>query len=125
MADHEPPVRIRVTGPQRTTAPHRRDLLIREIDEQTEIGEIYMRALMRSQLRLAGLVIAVLGLTLGLLPVVFLLWPVTRTQHLLGIPLPWVLLGVAVYPVLLGLGWFYVRQAERNERDFTELVERE
>ncbi|HET7173905.1 MAG TPA: hypothetical protein VFI30_06475 [Nocardioidaceae bacterium] len=125
MADHEPPVRIRVTGPHRATAPHRRDLLVREIDEQTEIGEIYMRALMRSQLRLAGLVIAVLGLTLGLLPVVFLLWPATRTQHLLGIPLPWLLLGVAVYPVLLGLGWFYVRQAERNERDFTELVERE
>jgi hypothetical protein len=39
-------------------------------------------------------------------------------------PLPWVLLAVAVYPFLLLLGWLYVRAAERNERDFTEVVER-
>ena len=30
-------------------------------------------------------------------------------------------LGVLVYPLLLGLGWF-VRRAERNERDFADLV---
>ncbi len=39
-------------------------------------------------------------------------------------PLPWLLLAFAVYPVLLGLGWVYVRAAERNERDFTDVVER-
>ena len=44
--------------------------------------------------------------------------------HLLGLPLPWLLLGVLVYPAMLGLGWFYVRQAERNEHDFTDLVDR-
>jgi hypothetical protein len=38
--------------------------------------------------------------------------------------LPWLLLGVLVYPAMLGLGWFYVRQAERNEHDFTDLVDR-
>jgi len=40
----------------------------------------------------------------------------------LGLPVPWLLLGVVVYPALLGLGWVYVRRAERNERDFAELV---
>ncbi len=39
-------------------------------------------------------------------------------------PLPWVLLGFAVYPVMFGLGWFYVRASERTERDFTDVVER-
>jgi hypothetical protein len=31
---------------------------------------------------------------------------------------------VLVYPVLLGLGWFYVRYAERNEAGFVRLVDR-
>ncbi len=44
--------------------------------------------------------------------------------HVLGMPLPWVLLAFGVYPFLLLLGWLYVRAAERNERDFTEVVER-
>ena len=37
-------------------------------------------------------------------------------------PLAWLLLGVVVYPWLVLLGWAYVRRAERNERDFAELV---
>jgi hypothetical protein len=43
--------------------------------------------------------------------------------HLLGLPLPWLLLGVLVYPALVLAAWLYVRQAERNERDFSELVQ--
>jgi hypothetical protein len=42
----------------------------------------------------------------------------------LGMPLAWVILGFAAYPVLIGLGWVYVRTAERNERDFADMVER-
>jgi hypothetical protein len=34
----------------------------------------------------------------------------------------WLLLGVVAYPFLWGLGWFYVRRAERNERDFADLM---
>jgi hypothetical protein len=41
-----------------------------------------------------------------------------------GVRLPWLLLGVLAYPFLLLVGWVYVRMAERNERDFAELVER-
>ena len=32
------------------------------------------------------------------------------------------LLGILVYPVLVLLGWRYVRSAERNERDFADLM---
>ena len=43
---------------------------------------------------------------------------------MLGLQLPWLLLGVLAYPALLAGGALYVRLAERNERDFVELVER-
>lgn len=116
--------RIRVTGPAGSSTRARHIEVVREIDAQTPLGEIYMRSLMRSQLRLAFVVLAVLMLTLGALPLVFAVVPESREAHLLGLPLPWLLLGVLVYPAMLGLGWFYVRQAERNEHDFTDLVDR-
>jgi hypothetical protein len=53
----------------------------------------------------------------------FVVAPVTRTTQVLGLPLPWLLLGGVVYPVLIGLGAFYVHRAERNEQSFSELVE--
>ena len=116
--------RVRVTRPAGTSTRPRHIEVIREIDAQTPLGEIYMRSLMRSQLRLAFVVLAVLILTLGALPLVFAVVPESREAHLLGLPLPWLLLGVLVYPAMLGLGWFYVRQAESNEHDFTDLVDR-
>jgi hypothetical protein len=33
------------------------------------------------------------------------------------------LLGFLVYPAILGVGWWYVRHAEGNEEQFTDLVE--
>lgn len=96
-----------------------------EIDAQTGVGEVYMRSLMRSQLRLAIAVTMTLVLTLGLLPLLFTLLPSTRRVALLGIPLPWVLLGFVVYPCLITLGWVYVRRAERNEQAFSDLVDQE
>jgi hypothetical protein len=42
--------------------------------------------------------------------------------RVLGVPVPWLLLGVLFHPWLLGLGWVYVRRAEANERDFADLV---
>jgi hypothetical protein len=60
----------------------------------------------------------------GLLPVLFVLAPETRTTTVLGVPLPWLLLGLVVYPFLVLLGWVYVHRAERNEQSFSDLVER-
>lgn len=93
-----------------------------EIDAQSQLGDALLRSLMRAQLRLAAVVLLLLGITLGSLPFVFEVAPVVRRVHVLGIPLPWLLLGVLVYPVLLGLGWFYMRSAERNEAGFVRLV---
>ena len=38
-----------------------------------------------------------------------------------SLPLSWLLLGIAVYPLLIVLGWRYVLRAERNERDFADV----
>ncbi|SLJ82485.1 integral membrane protein [Mycobacteroides abscessus subsp. abscessus] len=39
-----------------------------------------------------------------------------------GIRLPWLLLGVAVYPALFLIGRLYVALAERNEADFLDVT---
>ena len=44
-------------------------------------------------------------------------------MHVLGLPLPWLLLGSSSTRCSLAAAWLYVRQAERNERDFAELVQ--
>jgi hypothetical protein len=116
----DPVDRIRVTGPTRRSTTATRT---REIDAGTRVGAIYMRSLLREQLRLALRVLAVLFGAVGAIPLVFHLAPGLAGVHVLGVPLAWLLLGVLVYPFLLVLGWRYIRRAEDNERDFTDLVE--
>lgn len=96
----------------------------REIDEQTGIGELYMAALIRTQLRLAISVCVVFTVVLGGLPLLFAVLPGLGTWSLLGVPLPWLVLGALVYPVIILGGWRYTVLAERNEREFADLVER-
>lgn len=114
--------RVRITSPLTTASLHVRRTVQQEIDESTGIGEVYVRSLVRSQLRAALLVITTLMLTLGSLPVVFWLLDDLTELDVMGVPLPWIVLAVAVYPGLVLLGWLYVRQADKSERDFTALV---
>ncbi|MDP9867024.1 MULTISPECIES: hypothetical protein [Streptosporangium] len=118
------PRREVVTSPRTTAARHPRYPVTREIDEQTRLGEVYMRSLIRTQFRLALFVCTVLGCVVGGLPMLFLLVPELREVQLLGIPLPWAVLAGLIYPAFVIGAWLYVRQAERNERHFAELVER-
>ncbi|WP_371829490.1 hypothetical protein [Rhodococcoides yunnanense] len=94
-----------------------------EVQEQTEVGDAMVRGLVRAQLllsvRLALLTLAVLFA----IPLVSLVVPAFADALVFGIRLPWLVLGVAVYPLLLGVGWVYVRQAERNEHEFVDLVD--
>ncbi|WP_405909847.1 MULTISPECIES: hypothetical protein [unclassified Streptomyces] len=109
--------RVTVTGvPRRTrrTSGYYRPRT--EIDEQTTLGHTYVRSLMRSQLRVALVVLAVLVLLVAPLPLVFAAMPD-------GATLEWAVLGFCVYPPLVLLARWYVRRAERNERDFVRLVE--
>ncbi|TYK47361.1 DUF485 domain-containing protein [Actinomadura decatromicini] len=118
------PGRVLVTGPRTRAVRRPRYPVTREIDEQTGLGEAYMRSLVRTQLRLAAGLCLVLGAVAFGLPLLFEVFPAVREQEVLGAPLPWVLLGGLIYPWFVGVGWWYVRQAERNEDDFAELVDR-
>lgn len=115
--------RTRITHPRTTAArsvPARPPA--REVDELTVLGELYLASLMRSQRRVAFGVCAV---TVGLLMVL----AVTVAEFgdwsritVLGIQLPWILVGCAIYPVLGGIGSVAVHLAERNERAFAALM---
>nr|BEK62978.1 hypothetical protein KPHV_02050 [Kitasatospora purpeofusca] len=80
-----------------------------------------MRSLMRSQLRAALSALGLLLLLVGTLPLLFAA-PTAGSFPARG-PILWAVLGVAVHPVIWLLARRYVRRAERNERDFTGLVE--
>lgn len=116
---------MRVTSP-RTGAPRPAPprSATTDIDEQTVVGELYISSLVRTQLRLGLAVLAAFGVTVGGLPLLFLLAPGLSGVELLGIPLPWLLLGVGAYPAIGLAAWAHLRAAERIERDFAELVER-
>ncbi|KIQ15977.1 hypothetical protein ASG56_04065 [Rhodococcus sp. Leaf7] len=94
-----------------------------EVQEQTEVGEAMINGLVRTQLALALRTAAVVVLLLGIVPVVWVLAPAAGAVQVLGIGLPWWLLAVGSYPLLLVAGYRFVRSAERNEQEFTELVE--
>ena len=119
-----PPRRVRVTSPRMTAGRPRRVDVTSEIDAQTRLGEVYMSSLLRAQQRLAGMVLGALALLVAGVPLVYWIFPRLNDVTVLGMPLAWGFLGFAVYPVLLALGWFYVRAAERNERDFADVVNR-
>jgi hypothetical protein len=115
--------RVRITHPRTTAArsvPPRPPM--REIDELTMLGELYLDSLLRSQRRAA---FGVCAATIGLLLAVALTvagWDAAGRATVLGIQLPWVLVGFAVYPALGGIGYVAVRLAERNERAFVALM---
>ncbi len=112
-----------MTSP-RTSATRARSVSIAsEIDAQTSLGEVYISSLMRSQLRLALGVVGFLALTVGALPLLLHLVPAARRVELLGVPVVWIVLGCLAFVEILLLGWYYVRHAERNEADFSDLLD--
>ena len=124
MTEEPSPKRVRVTSPHQGATRRRQVAVTHEIDAQTGVGEVFVRSLVATQVRLALLVLGAVAVLIGGLPALFWLVPGLREVQALGVPLPWLLLGGLVYPALVTLGWFYVRQAERVEREFSDLVER-
>lgn len=121
-----PPRRVRVTAPrsQASRSPSGYPVA-REVAEQSEVGQVFVRSLIRSQLRL-GVVVAV-GFLLILLafPLLLAVFPGLDRAEFLGVPFSWLLLGIGVYPVILLSAWLYVRTASRNEARYLDLVEEE
>jgi len=95
-----------------------------DLAEQTPVGEALVKGLVRAQLALAIRLSLVVAAGLGALPLLFAVAPAVGRVKVLGVNLPWLLLGLLSFPFLVGVGWAYVRWAERNEQDFTAVIRR-
>lgn len=132
-ADHQPPLNDAPSGnlpgrfaqqrPQRVrvTAPHDASLSITKQPPEHTAEEFYVRQLIRSQLRLACSVAAgLLALLVGICSLL-VFWPVVSNIHLLHIPLPWWVLGIGMYPLIILAGILYNRAAARNEQRYRSI----
>ena len=93
-----------------------------EAAEESDAGQLFVRSLIRSQLRL-GLVVG-LGFLLILLafPLMLGLVPGLADSTIAGLPFDWVLLGAGIYPVIGLSAWLFVRTAARNEARYRDLA---
>jgi hypothetical protein len=94
-----------------------------ELEEQTSWGELLIKDLVNEQLK-TGLLLALLVVVLlGSLPAVFYFVPAFARLTVIGVPVPWLILGVLPFPLLFGVGLWYNRLAERHERAFVDMIE--
>ncbi|GAA3535984.1 hypothetical protein GCM10022222_19570 [Amycolatopsis ultiminotia] len=94
-----------------------------ELEEQTSWGKLLVRDLVKVQLRTAVLLAVFVLVVLGVLPVLFYLLPAVSRCTVIGIPIPWIVLGLLPFPFLFAIGIWYNRLAERHERDFVDMIE--
>jgi hypothetical protein len=118
----EAPKRVTVTSSRPVRRARSRPPSVAELHEQTELGGVLLSSLIRAQLGLAIGVLITFGVLVAALPFAFAVAPRLTNSTFLGLPLPLLVLGVVIYPVVVLFGWFYVRHAERNEREFEDLV---
>lgn len=115
--------RVRVTSSRRGAGHVELTAMSHEIDAQTTLGDVYVAGLMRAQLRLAASVGLVALVGIAGFPLLLMLVPAARTLTIGGIPFPWLVLGLLVYPVVWALARHYDRQAARIEAEFITEVE--
>jgi hypothetical protein len=94
-----------------------------DVQEGTGVGELLRTNLIGAQLRVAVWFAVGTGLALGVLPVLFYLVPDIGRTELLGVRVPWLLLGLLVYPFLVVVGVLHMRIAERVEQGFADHVQ--
>ena len=126
-APASPPQRVRVTAPRAgSPAASARPLSRNAADAPTsDIAGVYVRSLIRSQLRL-GVVFAVgfaAATALFVLAIAFV--PELDTTFVVGVPVSWLLLGAGVYPLAITVAALYLRAASRNEARYRSLTEDE
>jgi hypothetical protein len=94
-----------------------------ELEEQTSWGELLITGLVKAQLKTSLLLGGLVVLVLLPLPVLFYLVPSFSSLKVIGVPLPWLILGVVPFPLLFAVGLWYNRLAERHERAFVDMIE--
>jgi hypothetical protein len=111
--------RVRVTAPRSAARPTAEP---RESAEESAVGQVFVRSLIRSQLRLALVVAGGFLLILGAFPLLLGAIPGLAQTRIGGIPFDWLLLGAGIYPVTGISAWLYIRSAARNEARYRDLA---
>ncbi len=96
---------------------------IKEVQEGTAVGDLLRRDLIRSQLLVSLRFALLIVVVLGTLPALFTLMPEVGQAEVLGMRVPWVLLGVLMYPFLVGVALRYAQMADRVEQNFADHVQ--
>jgi uncharacterized membrane protein len=96
-----------------------------DLAERTAHGEVYLRRLVRAQLALSLQALLAFGGIVGALPVVLAAVPGLQAATVLGVPVPFALIGAPLLVAFVALARLYERRAEALEEAFRELVERE
>lgn len=123
----EPPARVRVTAPGTgaAAASARRSVARPPADGASAPESVYVRSLIRSQLRLGITYAAGFAIATTLFVLAIVLTPVFDDTFVFGVPLSWLLLAVGVYPLAITVGVLYARAAARNEARYRALTEAE
>ena len=96
---------------------------MREVAEESEVGQLFVTSLIRSQLRLALVVAGGFLIILIGIPVLLTIFPAISGVTVFTVPVPWLLLGFCIYPLVIGCAALYVRSASRNEKRFQDLID--
>ncbi len=110
--------RVRVTAPRSAPRPAGES---REAAEESDVGQVFVRSLIRSQLRLALVVAIVFLLILSAFPLLAAV-PGLADTRIAGVPFDWILLGAGIYPVIGLSAWLFIRSAARNETRYRDLA---
>lgn len=86
------------------------------------VSDVYDRQLRRTILLWAAGTVAVVAIPLFGLPLVLLAVPGLAGATVAGVPVPWLLLGLLVYPLVWLAGRWFVQGAESTERDYDEAL---
>ena len=93
-----------------------------ELAERSAVGDVYLRRLVRAQLGLNAVTLVAFGGIVGGLPLALLLVPGLAEVDVLGVPAALWLVGVPLFPFLLGVGWLHQRRADALDEAFGALV---
>ena len=110
---------MRVTAPRNAKARR----LPATVDAGGDPSAVYVRSLIRAQLRVAVVAAATFAVLLAATTAALTFVPQIRAATVVGIPIVWVVLGAAVYPLVLVVAILFVRAADRNEKRYRSLAE--
>lgn len=94
-----------------------------ELAAGSEVGNVYLRRLVRAQLQLSLTALLAFGGLVGSLPIALHVLPGLQRAQVLGLPLPIALVGVPIFVLLIAIASIYQRRADALDQAFRALLD--